>query len=134
MSRDDEHVLRIDATTPQNHRPSEDLSELPQFPVLFGDALWLIGYGRTKPHVVAPGLDHADPADGDSVLASPAIPDDLSGGSRALWTVGPDSGYLWRIDPPTELAKRGSSGRAHPISVAVGEGAVWVGTQEEKLR
>ena len=36
VSREDEHVLRIDATTPKI-TADQDLSELPQFPVLFDD-------------------------------------------------------------------------------------------------
>jgi hypothetical protein len=132
VTQANEHVLRIDATTPKV-TAEEDLSELPQFPVQFGDSLWLIGYGDRKPHVW-----HLDATTLTPRTAIPfsisGYPQDLSGGSRALWTVGPNSGYLWRIDPRTELATRVVWVAPHPISVATGEGAVWVGTQEERAR
>jgi DNA-binding SARP family transcriptional activator len=47
VTQANEHVLRIDATTPKI-TAEEDLSELPQFPVQFGDSLWLVGYGDRK--------------------------------------------------------------------------------------
>ena len=132
VTQANEHVLRIDATTPKI-TADEDLSELPQFPVQFGDALWLIGYGDRKPHVWH--LDATTLTPRTAVpFATPGYPQDLSGGRRALWTVGPNSGYLWRIDPPTELATRVVWVAPHPISVAAGAGAVWVGTQKEQAR
>ena len=131
VTQQDEHVLRIDATTPKI-TADEDLSELPQFPVQFDDSLWLIGYGDKGPHVW-----HLDSTTLTPQTAIPfsiaGFPYDLSGGSRALWTVGPNSGYLWRIDPATEQQTRLVWVAPHPISVAVGEGAVWVGVQAEPL-
>ena len=50
VTEQNEHVLRIDATTPKI-TAEEDISELPQITVQFGNALWLIGYGDRKPHV-----------------------------------------------------------------------------------
>jgi len=132
VTQRNEHVLRIDATTPKL-TADEDLSELPQFPVQFGNALWLIGYGDKGPHIWH--LDATTLTPGTAIPFSiPGYPNDLSGGSRALWTVGPNSGYLWRIDPPTELATRVVWVAPHPISVAAGAGAVWVGTQAERAR
>jgi DNA-binding SARP family transcriptional activator len=132
VTQQDEHVLRIDATTPKI-TADEDLSELPQFPLQFDDALWLIGLGDKGPHVWH--LDSTTLTPRTAIPFSIAgYPNDLSGGSRALWTVGPNSGYLWRIDPATELATRVVWVAPHPISVAVGEGAVWVGTQAERAR
>ena len=132
LTQANEHVLRIDATTPKI-TAEEDLSELPQFPVQFGDSLWLIGYGDRKPHVWH--LDAITLTPRTAIpFSTPGYPQDLSGGRRALWTVGPNSGYLWRIDPATELATRVVWVAPHPISVAAGEGAVWVGTQKERAR
>jgi streptogramin lyase len=130
VTQANEHVLRIDATTPKI-TAEEDLSELPQFPVQFGDSLWLVGYGDRKPHVWH--LDATTLTQSTGIaFATAGYPQDLSGGSRALWTVGPNSGYLWRIDPAAELATRVVWVAPHPISVAAGEGAVWVGTQKER--
>jgi DNA-binding SARP family transcriptional activator len=131
VTQQNEHVLRIDAATPKV-TADEDLSELPQFPVLYGGSLWLVGYGD-KPHVWR--------LDSTTLTPQTAIPFringypfELTGGTRALWTVGPDSGVLWRIDPATELATPVVRVGHHPISVAEAEGAVWVGTQKERLR
>ena len=132
VSRDDEHVLRIDATTP-TITAEQDLSELPQFPVLLDDALWLIGYGPSNNHVWH--LDSTTLTPETSVpFRIDGYPWELAAANRALWTVSPDTGFLWRIDAPTGLAKRVARIGHHPVSVAVGEGAVWVGTQKEKLR
>jgi DNA-binding SARP family transcriptional activator len=130
VTQQNEHVLRIDATTPKL-TADEDLSELPQFPVQFDDSLWLISYGDRQPHIWHLDSTTLTPRTAIS-FSIPGYPADLSGGSRALWTVGPNSGYLWRIDPATEMAKRLVWVAPHPISVAVGEGAVWVGTQAER--
>jgi DNA-binding SARP family transcriptional activator/DNA-binding beta-propeller fold protein YncE len=127
-----EHVLRIDATTPKL-TADEDLSELPQFPVRFGNSLWLIGYGDRGPHVWRLDSTTLFPRTAIAFTRS-GYPAGLSAGSRALWTVGPNSGYLWRIDPATERAMRVVRVGQHPISVAAGEGAVWVGTQRERIR
>ena len=132
VTQQDEHVLRIDATTPKI-TADEDLSELPQFPVQFDDALWLIGLGDRGPHVWHLDSTTLTPQTGIPFSIA-GYPNDLSGGSRALWTVGPNSGYLWRIDPATESKTRVVWVAPHPISVAVGEGAVWVGTQAERAR
>lgn len=132
VTEQNEHVLRIDAATPKI-TAEQDLLEVSQFPVLNGGFLWLIGYGREKPHVW-----RLDPITLTPQAAIPfrisGYPFELSGGERALWTVGPDSGVLWRIDPATDIATRVVRLGHHPVSVAAGEGAVWVGTQEERLR
>jgi hypothetical protein len=103
--------------------------------VQFGDSLWLIGYGDKGPHLWHLDSTTLIPRNGIPFSIA-GYPMDLSGGSKALWTVGPNSGYLWRIDPATEppLATRVVWVAPHPISVAVGEGAVWVGTQAERAR
>jgi DNA-binding SARP family transcriptional activator len=132
VTQANEHVLRIDATTPKR-TAEQDLSELPQFPVLYGDSLWLIGYGDRKPHVWR--LESTTLFPRTAIAFSvPGYPSGLSVGSRALWTVGPNSGYLWRIDPATEQPTRVVWVAPHPISVAAGEDAVWVGTQKERVR
>ena len=127
-----EHVLRIDTNTPKI-TAERDLSELGQFPVLYRGSLWLIGYGERKPHVW-----HLDSTTLTPQAAIPftvaGYPAGLSAGAGALWTVGPNSGYLWRIDPSSELATRVVWVAPHPISVAAGEGAVWIGTQRERIR
>jgi DNA-binding SARP family transcriptional activator/DNA-binding beta-propeller fold protein YncE len=131
VTQQNEHVLRIDATTPKV-TAEEDLSELPQFPVLSGRSLWLIGYGES-PHVWRLDSTTLTPQTAIPFRVS-GYPFELSGGKRALWTVGPDSGLLWRIDSPTGIATRVVRIGHHPVSVAAGEGAVWVGTQKERLR
>jgi hypothetical protein len=132
VTQANEHVLRIDATTPKV-TADEDLSELPQFPKQHGGSLWVIGYGDRKPHVWR--LDSTLLTPRTAIAFSiPGYPAGLSDGFGALWTVGPNSGYLWRIDPETELATRLVRVGQHPISVAAGEGAVWVGTQAERIR
>ena len=127
-----EHVLRIDTTTPKI-TAERDLSDLGQFPVLHRGSLWLIGYGERKPHVL-----HLDSTTLTPQAAIPftvaGYPAGLSAGAAALWTVGPNSGYLWRIDPSGEFATRVVWVAPHPISVGAGEGAVWVGTQRERVR
>ena len=127
-----ERVLRIDTTTPKV-TAERDLSELGQFPVLHHGSLWLIGYGDRKPDVLH--LDSTTLAPQGAIPFTVAgYPAGLSAGAGALWTVGPNSGYLCRIDPSSELATRVVWVAPHPISVAAGEGAVWIGTQRERVR
>ncbi len=132
VTREDEHVLRIDATSPQR-TADEDISEQAQFPVLYRGALWLITYGRSRSYV-----RHLDSTTLTPQSAIPfrtsGYPFGLTGGTGAIWTVSPNTGVLWRIDPAAELARRVVRIGHHPISVAAGEGAVWVGTQGEPVR
>ena len=58
----------------------------------------------------------------------------LAGADEKLWTIDHESGHLRRIDAdslrPEDMAKIAH----HPISLAVGKDAVWVGTQPQKFR
>jgi streptogramin lyase len=49
-----------------------------------------------------------------------------------LWVIGRDDGTLWRIDAATNKVEEGVplsvAGGADPVSIAFGEGSLWVGT------
>jgi DNA-binding SARP family transcriptional activator/streptogramin lyase len=124
-----EHVLRIDATTP-TVTADQDLSEQPFFPVLYRGSLWLLAFGndervsRLDPSTLSPRAE----------ISFEGVPYALARGSRALWSVDPYSGFVWRIDPVKDRAEKVARVAHHPISVAAGEGAVWVGVQKEPVR
>jgi streptogramin lyase len=129
VAQGNEHVLRVDATTP-TVTADQDLSELPFFPVLYRGSLWLVAYGsdervsRLDPSTLSPRAE----------ISFEGVPYALARGSRALWSVDPYSGFVWRIDPVKDRAAKVARVAHHPISVAAGEGAVWVGVQKEPIR
>jgi glutamine cyclotransferase len=124
-----EHVLRIDATTPKV-TANEDLSEQPFFPLLYGNSLWLLAYGADE-HVLRLDPSTLSP---QAQVSFNGVPYALTRGSGALWTIDPYSGALWRIDPTNDRATKIARVAHYPIAVAAGEGAVWVGVQEEPVR
>jgi DNA-binding SARP family transcriptional activator/diadenosine tetraphosphatase ApaH/serine/threonine PP2A family protein phosphatase len=130
LTQESEHVLRVDATTPKV-TADEDVLEQPFFPVLFGDSLWLILYAE-RARVAR--LDTSTLATSAQIAFAGANPYELDGGERAIWSVDPDSATLWRIDPATNRAAKVAGIPHHPVTVAAGEGAVWVGTQKDPLR
>jgi hypothetical protein len=122
-------VLRIDATTPKV-TADQDLSEQPFFPLLYGDSLWLLAFGddervsRLDPSTLSPRAE----------ISLDGVPYALARGSRALWSIDPHSGAVWRIDPSSNRAAKIGRVAHHPVAVAAGEGAVWVGVQGEPVR
>ncbi len=127
---EDERLVRIDersgtksATSPL---PGAGFS-----PVVAADALWLIVTSDT------PQVSKIDPS---SVTQSAAIPfpggfvTGLAPGEGAVWAVDHLSSRLWRIDTRTAQARRVVKVGHHPISVAAGYGAIWVGVQGRRFR
>jgi DNA-binding SARP family transcriptional activator len=129
VAQQNEHVLRIDATTPKV-TADQDLSEQPFFPLLYGDSLWLVVFGdkervsRLDPSTLSPRAQ----------ISFGGVPYALTRGSGALWSIDPYSGVLWRIDPSNDRATKIVRVAHHPVAVAAGEGAIWVGVQEEPVR
>jgi DNA-binding SARP family transcriptional activator/streptogramin lyase len=129
VAQGNEHVLRIDATTP-TVTADQDLSELPFFPMLYRGSLWLLAFGddervsRLDPSTLSPRAE----------IPFEGVPYALARGSGALWSVDPYAGFVWRIDPVKDRAAKVARVAHHPISVAAGEGAVWVGVQKEPVR
>jgi streptogramin lyase len=126
-----EHVLRIDPTTGKR-TADKNLSSEAFYPFVYRGSLWLVAYSYSDVSQVL----HLDP--GTLAQTQAAIPFTnglfpfgLAGGFGALWTVTPSDGGLWRIDPTTDgAATRVAHIGHHPIAVAAGEGALWVGVQE----
>ena len=129
VAQQNEHLLRIDATTPKV-TADQDLSEQPFFPLLYGDSLWLLAFGddervsRLDPSTLGPRAE----------ISFDGVPYALTKGSGALWTIDPYSSALWRIDPSNDRAAKIARIAHYPIAVAAGEGAVWVGVQEDPVR
>jgi DNA-binding SARP family transcriptional activator/streptogramin lyase len=125
-----EHLLRFETTTGKR-TGDQDMSSSVFSPLVYGGFLWLIAYAD-KPKVVS-----VDPSTLTEAAAIPftidRYPYDLASGAGAVWTVSPDDDSVWRVDPTTARATRFAEVGHHPISVAAGDGALWVGVQEEKL-
>jgi DNA-binding SARP family transcriptional activator/streptogramin lyase len=122
---EDEHVLRIDP-----HRGEKivdkDLSLSTYFPLLYGRSLWLIA-AEDPPLVLR--LEPGTLAQQGVIQFPKQFPFDLAGGEGAVWTADHDGGLVWRIDPATTRATRLADIGLHPVSIAAGAGAVWVGVQ-----
>jgi streptogramin lyase len=125
-----EHLLRFEPTTGKS-TGDRDMSGSLFSPVVRNGSLWLISYGE------APQILRVDPSTLTEDTAVPftidRYPFHLASGAGAVWTVSPSDGSLWRIDPTTSRATRVVAVGHHPIAVAAGDGAVWVGVQEEPL-
>ena len=125
-----EHLLRFE---PTSVKPTgdQDMSSSVFSPVVRDGSLWLISYGES------PQILRVDPSTLSETAAIPftvdRYPFDLASSADAVWTVSPPDGSLWRIDPTTSRATRFVEVGHHPVAVAAGEGAVWVGVQEEPL-
>jgi YVTN family beta-propeller protein len=125
-----EHLRRIDPTT-GTPTADKDLSAQAFYPIVYEGSLWLVLYFYSPTSQVV----HLDPgtltqAGAGIPFTSGRFPLGLARGSGALWTVTPPDGGLWRIDPSTNRATRVVDIGHHPIAVAAGNGAVWVGVQE----
>jgi YVTN family beta-propeller protein len=124
-----EHLLRFEPTTGKS-TGDQDMSTSLFSPVVHDGSLWLIGYGD------GPQILRVDPStlsqDAAAIpFAIDQYPLDLASGVGAVWTVSPLDGSLWRIDSRSSRATRVVQIGHHPIAVAAGDGAVWVGVQEE---
>jgi hypothetical protein len=107
-----------------------DLSEQPFSPLLYGDSLWLLAYGDNE-HVLRLDPSTLSPR---AEISFEGVPYALTPGSGALWSIDPYSGAVWRIDPSSNQAVKIGRVAHHPVAVAAGEGAVWVGVQQELVR
>jgi DNA-binding SARP family transcriptional activator/streptogramin lyase len=122
---EDEHVQRIDPRR-GDKIVDQDLSLSTYFPLLYGGSLWLIA-AETPPLVLR--LEPGTLAQQGVIQFPKQFPFDLAGGEGAVWTVDHDGGLVWRIDPATTRATRLADIGLHPVSIAAGAGAVWVGVQ-----
>jgi streptogramin lyase len=122
---EDEHVVRIDPRRGEKI-VDQDLSLSTYFPFLYGRSLWLIA-AETPPLVLR--LEPGTLAQQGVIQFPKQFPFDLAGGEGAVWTVDHDGGLVWRIDPATTRATRLADIGLHPVSIAAGAGAVWVGVQ-----
>ena len=126
-----EHLLRFE---PSTGKPTgdQDMSSSVFSPVVHGGTLWLISYGES-PQILSVNPSTLTEDAAAIPFTVDRYPFDLASGAGAVWTVSPPDGSLWRIDPTTSRATRLVEVGHHPIAVAAGEGAVWVGVQEEPL-
>ena len=122
---ENEHLLRIDPRRGEKI-VDQDLSLSTYFPLLYGRSLWLIA-AETPPLVVR--LEPGTLAQQGVIQFPKQFPFDLAGGEGAVWTADHDGGLVWRIDPATTRATRLADIGLHPVSIAAGAGAVWVGVQ-----
>jgi streptogramin lyase len=129
----DERILRIDART---MKPvySQDVSRICYFPLVAEGSLWAVAVivaPNTPPEVwrLDPGTlaqEHSFPMPG-------RFPYQLAGGSGAVWSVDPEKGVLWRFDAGANRVLQFARIAHHPVSLAVGDGSIWVGTQAGPL-
>jgi hypothetical protein len=126
----DEHLVRLDARHPAAG-VERDLSHQAAFPEVYKGSLWLLVYPR-EPQIWR--LDPGTLTPSDTVTLPKGFPFGLSAGDGALWAADHDHGVVWRVDPATGEAKRLARIAHHPIAIAEGEGAVWVGVQAAPLR
>jgi streptogramin lyase len=126
-----EHLLRFEPTT---GKPTgdQDMSSSVFSPVVHGGSLWLISYGDTA-QILRVNPSTLTESAAAIPFTNDQYPFDLASGAGAVWTVSPPDGSLWRIDPTTTRATRLVDVGHHPIAVAAGDGAVWVGVQEAPL-
>jgi DNA-binding SARP family transcriptional activator/streptogramin lyase len=123
VTTEDERLVRIDegsaAISAKESLPSQGAS-----PVVAAGALWLIEYTET------PQVGKLDPS---TVTQTASIPfrssfiAALVADGGVIWAVDHASSRLWRIDPTTERAVRVVTVGHHPIAMAAGHGAAWIG-------
>jgi DNA-binding SARP family transcriptional activator/streptogramin lyase len=129
----DERILRIDART---MKPvyAQDVSHACYFPLVAGGSLWVISTPSLSSNV--PEVWRLDPGTLAQEHAFPLprrFPYQLAAGSGAVWSVDPGNGALWRFDAGTNRVLQFAKLAHHPVSLAVGGGTIWVGTQAEPL-
>jgi streptogramin lyase len=125
-----EHLLRFDANTGRK-TADEDLSQQLGFPLVYAGSLWLYGYADDIPQILRVNLSTVKQEGTPIPFASTELPFALAGGAGAVWTTTHNAGDLWRVDPKTNRARKVVLVGHHPVAVAVGEGAVWVGVQQD---
>jgi len=129
----DERILRIHAQT-MKLVYSEDVSRNCYFPLVAAGSLWAVAV------IAAPGnspevwrLDPGTLAQEHSFPLPKRFPYGLAQGSGAVWSVDPSNGALWRFDTDRNRVLQFARIAHHPVSLAVGDGTIWVGTQAEPL-
>ena len=129
----DERVLRIDART-MKLVYAQDVSHVCYFPLVAEGSLWVVATPSLSSNV--PEVWRLDPGTLTQEASFPLpkrFPYQLAGGSGAVWSVDPDDGTLWRFDADTNRVLQFASLAHHPVSLTVGDGTIWVGTQAEPL-
>jgi streptogramin lyase len=129
VTTDNEHILRVDPRRGEVIA-NKDLSELTYFPLVYMRSVWLIA-AADPPLVLRlePGT-----LTQQAVIQFPKqFPFELASGEGAMWTADHDDGVVWRIDPSTNRASRLADVGLHPVAIAAGSGAVWVGVQAERF-
>jgi streptogramin lyase len=129
----DERILRIDARTmkPVYER---DVSQICYFPLVAEGSLWVVATPTLSSNV--PEIWRLDPgtlAQEHDFPLPKRFPYQLAAGSGAVWSVDPRIGTLWRFDAGTNRVLAFARIAHHPVSLAVGGGTVWIGTQAEPL-
>ena len=130
VTMEDEQLVRID----ERSATISATSSLPgsgASPVVAAGALWLIVYTET------PQVSKLDPSTLTQTASVPfpsGYPVALAAGEGAIWAVDHASSVVWRIDPTTARAARAVRVGYHPISIVAGNGAAWIGVQEQPFR
>jgi DNA-binding SARP family transcriptional activator/streptogramin lyase len=126
-STEGEHMLRIEP-----HRGevvvNKDLSQPTYFPLVYRGSLWVIA-AANPPLVLR--LEPGTLAQEGVIQFPKQFPFELASGEGAVWTADHDGGQVWKIDPETTRATRLANVGLHPVAIAAGAGAVWVGVQAE---
>ena len=129
VTKVDEHLLRVDASSAT---PTEDLdlSHGVAFPVVFSGSLWLDVYPQRRAQPAQVWRLNPSTLEQTELISVPAgFLFGLAAGDGALWAADHDRGVVWRIDPTTHHASRLARVGHHPIAIAQGESAIWVGVQ-----
>ena len=106
----------------------KDLSQPTYFPLVYRGSLWVIA-GANPPLVLR--LEPGPLAQAGVIQFPKQFPFELTSGEGAVWTADHDGGQVWKIDPATTRATRLANVGLHPVAIAAGAGAVWVGVQAE---
>jgi DNA-binding SARP family transcriptional activator/streptogramin lyase len=128
----DERLVRID----ERSASISAITTLPAYgnsPIVEAGALWLI-LGTETPQVSK--LDPSSLTQTASVAFPSTRPEflvDLGAADGVVWTADHQSSGVWRIDSATVQAERVARVGYHPISVAAGADATWVGVQEDRF-
>jgi streptogramin lyase len=123
-------LLRIDAAsegiTGEKLLPGWNASD----PLVVDGSLWLVAWADPTQIL---RLDPGSLTQEQSVAVPAELPFGLAATADALWTADHGSGAVWRIDRADGGSVPVADVGHHPISIAAGEGSVWVGVQGRKL-